>query len=193
MKRICVFCGSNTGLDPAYFEMAHQTGRVLAQRGLALVYGGGRVGLMGAIADAVLEYGGEAIGVIPRAMVEKELAHQGLSDLRVVGSMHQRKALMADLADGFIAMPGGVGTYEEFCEVLTWTQLGYHAKPCGLLNVNGFYDPLLALFDQAVVKGFVRAEHRSVVLVEEDPDRLLNRFDGYSAPDLPKWIQPGER
>lgn len=193
MKRICVFCGSNTGVDPAYLEMAHKTGRVLAQRGLALVYGGGRVGLMGAIADALLEYGGEAIGVIPRAMVEKELAHQGLSDLRVVGSMHQRKALMADLADGFIAMPGGFGTYEEFCEVLTWTQLGYHAKPCGLLNVNGFYNPLLALFDQAVVKGFVRAEHRSVVLVEEDPDRLLNRFDGYFAPDLPKWIQPGER
>src|ERR1051326_7718022 len=147
IQRICVFCGSSRGGNPVYAEAARRLGAALAERGIGLVYGGGQIGLMGIVADAVMAAGGEGIGGIPEALALKEVAHEGLTELRVVGSMHERKALMADLAHAFIAMPGGFGTFEEFCEIVTWAQLGMHTKPCGLLNVNGFYDPLLALFD----------------------------------------------
>jgi uncharacterized protein (TIGR00730 family) len=180
LKSVCVFCGSNPGTNPVYIEAANQVGRVLAQHSLRLVYGGGRVGLMGAIADAAIEFGGEVIGVIPRVLLEKELGHDGVTELIVVGSMHERKALMAEYADAFIALPGGFGTFEEFCEVLTWTQLGLHAKPCGLLNVNQFYDPLLSLFDSALDDGFVRPEHRSLVLADSDIASLLDRLSSFS-------------
>jgi hypothetical protein len=163
-------------------------GGALARRGTELVFGGGRVGLMGVLADAVLAAGGRAIGVIPEAMVAKDLAHRGLSELRVVGSMHERKALMADLSDAFIALPGGFGTLEEYCEALTWAQLGLHAKPCGLLNVAGFYDALLELLDHAVSEQFVAGPHRSLVLVEEDPQRLLELLAGYRAGRAETWI-----
>ncbi|HMQ50528.1 MAG TPA: TIGR00730 family Rossman fold protein [Anaerolineae bacterium] len=192
MKFICVFCGSNFGTKPAYVTTAKRTGQALVERGLGLVYGGGKVGLMGALADAVLEQGGQVIGVMPRALVEKEIAHHGLTELHVVGSMHERKALMADLADGFIALPGGFGTFEEFCEILTWAQLGYHRKPCGLLNVENFYDPLLNLFNHSANEGFIRAEHRSMVLVERNPARLLRLFENYEPPALPKWVERDE-
>lgn len=188
MQRICVFCGSSAGERPAYTEAARQTAQALVERGLGLVYGGGRVGLMGIVADRMLELGGEVIGIMPRALVEKEIEHRGLTELHVVSSMHERKAMMADHADGFIALPGGFGTFEEFCEVLTWAQLGYHSKPCGLLNIADYYAPLLALFDQAVTEGFVRAEHRSIVLVDETPDRLLAQFAAYEPPTIPKWV-----
>lgn len=192
MKSICVFCGSNFGTKPAYVTTAKRTGQAMVERGLALIYGGGKVGLMGALADAVLEQGGTVIGVMPRALVEKEIAHHGLTQLHVVGSMHERKALMADLADGFIALPGGFGTFEEFCEILTWAQLGYHRKPCGLLNVENFYDPLLNLFNHSANEGFIRAEHRSMVLVERNPARLLRLFENYEPPALPKWVERDE-
>lgn len=188
MQRICVFCGSSAGERPAYAEAARQTAQALVERKLGLVYGGGRVGLMGIVADRVLELGGEVIGIMPRALVEKEIEHRGLTELHVVDSMHERKAMMADLADGFIALPGGFGTFEEFCEVLTWAQLGYHAKPCGLLNVADYYAPLLSLFDHAVAEGFVRTGHRSIVLVDETPDRLLAQFAAYEPPTIPKWV-----
>lgn len=163
-KRICVFCGSSPGAQPCYVAAATALAGHLAAHNIGMVYGGGNVGLMGALADAALEAGADIIGVIPQSLVEKELAHARLTELRVVGSMHQRKALMAELADAFIALPGGYGTFEEFCEVLTWTQLGLHRKPCGLLNVAGYYDPLLALFDHAVREGFVRPVHRRMVV-----------------------------
>jgi len=160
MKRICVFCGSSPGIRPAYAAVATQLAGSLAAHGLTIVYGGGNLGLMGILADAALQAGGQVIGVIPRALASKERAHHGLTELRVVGSMHERKALMAELSDGFIAMPGGYGTFEEFCEILTWTQLGLQQKPCGLLNVEGFYDHLLNLFDHAVAEQFVKPDHR---------------------------------
>jgi uncharacterized protein (TIGR00730 family) len=163
-------------------------GLALARRGTELVFGGGRVGLMGVLADAVLAAGGRAIGVIPEALVAKELAHRGLTELRVVHSMHQRKALMAELSDAFIALPGGFGTLEEYCEMLTWAQLGLHAKPCGLLNVAGFYDALLELFDHAVSEQFVPGPHRSAVLVEQDPQRLMDLLAGYHPQQVEKWI-----
>jgi uncharacterized protein (TIGR00730 family) len=188
MKRVCVFCGSSTGIRTVYREAARALGIALAQRGEELVFGGGRVGLMGVLADAVLAAGGRAIGVIPEALVAKELAHRGLTELRVVDSMHQRKALMADLSDAFLALPGGFGTLEEYCEVLTWAQLGLHAKPCGLLNVAGFYDGLLELFDHAVSEQFVSGPHRLLVLVEQDPQRLLDLLAGYRAAQVEKWI-----
>ena len=192
MKRVCVFCGSNSGSQWAYQEAAQATGLALARRGMGLVYGGGRVGLMGVVADAVLREGGEVIGVIPEALVAKEAAHRGLTELRVVGSMHERKALMAELAEAFVALPGGFGTLEEFCEVLTWAQLGLHRKPCGLLNVKGFYDPLLSLFDHAVAEGFVRAPHRALVLEAQDPDSLLDLLATYQPPLVDKWIGRAE-
>jgi uncharacterized protein (TIGR00730 family) len=188
MKRVCVFCGSSPGANSKYVELATQLGRMLAQRGLTLVYGGGNVGLMGMLANAVLSGGGEVIGVIPRALVDLEVAHAGLSDLRVVGSMHERKALMADLADGFIALPGGLGTLEEFCEIVTWAQLGLHGKPCGLLNVENYFRHLIAFFDHAVRERFLRPEHRAMILVEEDPARLIDRVERYRPPRLEKWI-----
>lgn len=192
MKRICVFCGSSQGSRPIYLEAAQNVGRTLAARKIDLVYGGGCVGLMGAMADAGLAQGGHVIGVIPESLVAKEVAHKGLPDLRVVKSMHERKALMAELSDAFIALPGGFGTYEEFCEVLTWGQLGLHRKPFGLLNVAGFYDPLLALFDHAVKEGFVHHIHRELVLVESNLEKLLSRLETFQPPAVAKWIERSE-
>ncbi|MCU0537871.1 MAG: TIGR00730 family Rossman fold protein [Hydrococcus sp. Prado102] len=187
MKRVCVFCGSSMGSRPAYKLAAQAMGEALARRGLGLVYGGGNVGLMGVVADAVLAAGGEAIGVIPDFLVAKEIAHSGLSKLHVVGSMHDRKALMAELSDGFIAMPGGYGTLEEFCEVLTWSQLGLHQKPHGLLNIEGYYDPFLRLFDHALAEQFLKQIHRSLVIEASDPNSLLDLLANYRPQDLDKW------
>ena len=186
MRRICVFCGSSVGARPAYSEAASLMGALLAKRGIGLVYGGGRLGLMGLVADAARSAGGEVIGVIPQTMVQQERAHTGLTELRVVASMHERKATMSDLADAFIAMPGGYGTLEEFCEVLTWTQLGLQRKPCGILNVCGYFDPLLNLFDQAVAERFLRTEHRALVLADQNPASLLDRLLQYKVPQVEK-------
>ena len=188
MNAVCVFCGSSPGNDPAYAGAARRLGHTLAERNTPLVYGGGRVGLMGVIADAALEAGGEVIGVMPRALVEREIGHTGLTILHVVRSMHERKAMMSELSDGFIALPGGNGTLEEFFEVLTWAQLGEHRKPCGILNVAGYYDPLMTVFDQMVDRAFLREEHRKLVLVEENPASLLERFASYEPPKTVKWI-----
>src|SRR5215472_7182278 len=177
MRRVCVFCGSSCGSHPEYRKAIEDLGRELVRRGIGLVYGGGNVGLMGALADAVLKAGGEAIGVIPRNLMAKEVGHKGLTKLHVVGSMHERKALMADLSDAFVAMPGGFGTMEEFCEVLTWSQLGLHAKPCGILNVLGYYSPLLAMFDHAVEQQFLRPENRALVLTHQSAAGLLQALD----------------
>jgi uncharacterized protein (TIGR00730 family) len=176
MKRVCVFCGSHSGTSPAYTEAARRLGKAFVERNLTLVYGGASVGLMGAIADSVLEAGGEVIGVIPTYLFEKEVAHTGLSDLRVVDSMHQRKALMAELADAFIVMPGGIGTLEEFFEVWTWAQLGMHRKLCGLLNVGDYYYHLVQFMDQMVAQGFLKQAHRASVVIEEDTGILLERL-----------------
>lgn len=192
VKRICIFCGSNRGSQPAYAEAAENMGRLVARRGLELVYGGGCVGLMGIIADAALREGGHVIGVIPEALKIKEVVHEGLPDLRVVKSMHERKALMAEISDAFVALPGGFGTYEEFCEVLTWAQLGLHRKPFGLLNVAGFYDSLIGLFDHAVKEQFLRSEHRELVIVEHDPEKLLERLEQFRFPEVQKWIRRSE-
>jgi hypothetical protein len=167
-------------------------GKALALKGIGLVYGGGNVGLMGVVADSALEAGGEVIGVIPQALVDKEVAHTGLTDLRVVGSMHERKALMAELSDAFVALPGGFGTFEEFCEVLTWAQLGLHRKPCGLLNVEGYYDHLISLFNHGVAEQFIRPQHRSLVLEEKEPLQLLDLLAGYKPLLVDKWINRNE-
>lgn len=188
MRRVCVFCGSSPGKSPVYLEAARATGRALARRGIGLVYGGGSVGLMGAVADATLEAGGEAVGVIPRALELRELAHGRLTTLHVVGSMHERKAKMAELADGFVALPGGMGTLEELAEILTWAQLGLHARPVGLLDVDGYYEPLIRFFDRAVSEGFIRAEHRRLLLVGADPSSLLDRFATWEPPPVERWI-----
>ncbi len=179
MKRICVFCGSQAGLSPDYARAAVETGRLLAERGLGLVYGGGNVGLMGVLADAALAAGGEVIGIIPKALEGLEIAHRGLTEFHVVETLHDRKGLMGDLADAFIALPGGLGTLDELFEVLTWSQLAVHDKPCGLVNVAGYYDPLLTLLDAAVREGFVKPEHRALLMVEESAARLLERFEEY--------------
>ena len=192
MTRICVFCGSSVGNRPAYREAAGALAQALVRRGLGLVYGGARVGLMGVLADTMLQHRGEVIGVIPQALLDREIAHAGLADLRVVGSMHERKALMVELADGFIALPGGYGTLEEFSEVVTWAQLGLHRKPCGLLDVDGYFDPLLALFDGAVAAGFLRPENRALVLKANDPEMLLDLLASYKPVSVPKWITPAE-
>jgi len=192
IKRVCVFCGSSRGTCGAYAEAAQQLGQALARRRVGLVYGGGHLGLLGALADATMAAGGEGIGVIPQALVAKALAPNGVADMRVVGSMHERKALMAELSDAFITLPGGFGTLEEFFEVLSWAQLGLHGKPCGILNVAGFYDALLAVFDQIVAEAFVRPAHRSLVLVEKDPENLLERLASFRPPQLQKWIDPEE-
>lgn len=163
-------------------------GKTLARRGRRIVYGGGRVGLMGALADAALEEGGEIVGVIPKALLAREIAHEGLTNLHVVGSMHERKKLMADLSDGFVTLPGGYGTFEEFLEVLSWAQLGIHGKPCGLLDVDGYYEPLVTLFDGAVEESFVPLHHRSLVLMERDPELLLDAMELYTPPETKKWI-----
>lgn len=190
IQHICVFCGSSPGARPLYMQAARQLGQTLARRGLTLVYGGAKVGTMGQLAQAALDAGGHVIGVIPRALAEMEVAHTGLPDLRVVGSMHERKALMADLADAFIALPGGLGTIEEFFEVLCWAQLGLHAKPCGLLNVGGYYDRLTAFLDHGVQEQFMRAAHRELVLVEQNEGALLDAFERYQTPhaDKAEWI-----
>jgi uncharacterized protein (TIGR00730 family) len=188
MRRVCVFCGSSTGTNPAFLEAARTMGRTLAGRGIGLVYGGGSVGLMGAIADAALEAGGEVVGVIPRALQLRELAHAGLTTLHVVGSMHERKARMAELADGFVALPGGMGTLEELAEILTWAQLGLHVKPVGLLDAAGYYGPLIQFFDRAVAEGFIRPDHRRLVLVGQDASTLLERFTNWRPPPIQRWI-----
>jgi hypothetical protein len=188
MRHLCVFCGSSPGAGPAYAEGARQLGRTLATAGVGLVYGGAQVGLMGVLADTVLAAGGQVVGVIPRALQELEIAHTGLTSLRVVGSMHERKAMMAELADGFVALPGGMGTLEELFEVLTWAQLGMHRKPCGLLDIDGYFTALLRFLDHMVEQGFLRAEHRAMLLVEDEPERLLARLDAYEAPAVVKWI-----
>ena len=175
--RICVFTGSSRGIRAEYAGAARQVAGRLVERGYGLVYGGGNVGLMGVIADAVLERGGHVTGVIPDALVSQEVAHRGLSELRVVQSMHERKAVMADLSDGFIAMPGGIGTMEEFFEILSWAQLGIHQKPCGLLNVRGYYQQIVQFLDYAVDEGFLKPKHRALLIIEEKPSRLLDRFE----------------
>jgi hypothetical protein len=188
MKRICVFAGSSAGSRPEYLAAAEELGRVLAAREIGVVYGGARVGLMGAVADAVLVGGGQVIGVIPQAMVEKEVAHDGLTDLRVVTTMHERKALMAELSDGFIALPGGWGTLDELFEILTWAQLGIHQKPCGLLNVLGYFDRLLAFLDHAVQQGFVRGEFGALLATSDGPATLLSAMERQRPPAVEKWI-----
>lgn len=188
MKYICVFCGSSLGSRSIYRESAQALGAALVKRGLGLVYGGGNVGLMGLIADAVLAAGGDAIGVIPEFLAEKEIAHTGLTQLHIVNSMHDRKALMAELSDAFIALPGGYGTLEEFCEILTWAQLGLHQKPQGLLNVEGYYDPLLQLFDRAVDDQFLRADLRNLVIEADQADVLLDRLASYKSNYVDKWV-----
>lgn len=192
LKSICVFCGSNFGSRPEYAAAAESLGKLLIQHSISLVYGGAKAGLMGKIADAVLNAGGKVIGIIPQALVLKEIAHEGVTELRVVDSMHERKALMADLADGFIALPGGFGTLDEFCEILTWAQLGIHHKPCGVLNVNGYFDNFLKLLDHAVSELFLRPLHRAMVISENDPETLLGRMIQYEAPLTGKWIDRSE-
>ncbi len=193
MEQVCVFCGSSDGSSPVYLEAARRTGEEIARRGLGLVYGGGKVGLMGAVADAALAAGGEVVGVMPDTLVSKEIGHEGLTKLHVVGSMHERKKLMADLSDGFVALPGGYGTLEEFLEVLSWAQLSMHEKPCALLEVAGYWEPLTALFDRAVAEGFVRPNHRSLVLAGEDPGELLDLMERYRSPAEKKWAAPEDR
>ncbi len=189
MKRIAVFCGSNLGARPAYTEAAVRLGELLAREKIELVYGGGMVGLMGVVADAALKHGGHVIGVIPKAMVIKEVVHEKLPDLRVVKNMHERKALIAELSDAFIALPGGYGTFEEFCEVLAWSQLGYHQKPFGLLDAAGFYRGMLEFFDHATREGFIRPKHRELVLVEGDPEKLLQRLRTFQPPTDVKGVK----
>jgi len=192
MNRVCVFCGSSVGTKPVYADAARAMGSLLASRGIGLVYGGGHVGLMGVVANAALEAGGEVIGVIPKALADREIAHGGLTTLHVVDSMHTRKAMMAELSDAFIAMPGGVGTFEEFFEAVTWTQLGLHRKACALLNVDDFYTPLTRFIDQAVGVGFIKPVHRASIVVDSDPMRLLDTLASIELPDVPKWIRREE-
>lgn len=192
MNRVCVFCGSSPGASPAYAEQARRLGRALAASNIGLVYGGAQVGLMGILADAVLSAGGSVTGVIPQALEEREIAHVGLTDLRIVGSMHERKAMMADLSDGFVALPGGMGTLEELFEILTWSQLGMHKKPCGLLDVGGYFGQLLGFLDHMVAERFLRPEHRALLLVDDDPERLLTRFQEYKPQAVAKWIDRGQ-
>jgi hypothetical protein len=189
VRRVCVFCGSSPGARPAYADATAETARLLVEQGIGVVYGGGHVGLMGVVADTALAAGGEVIGVMPQALVDREIAHTGLSDLRVVGSMHERKALMADLSDAFVALPGGAGTLDELFEIYTWAQLGLHEKPCGLLDVDGYYSGLTAFLDHAVSERFLRAEHREALLVEREPARLIERLREFEPRAVtPKWI-----
>jgi uncharacterized protein (TIGR00730 family) len=197
MKRLCVFCGSNAGHNPIYRTEAEKLGRQLAERHIELVYGAGNIGLMGAVADSCLDAGGTVIGVIPEALMGKEVEgravdHRALTRIEVVDSMHTRKARMAELSDGFIALPGGFGTFEEFCEILTWGQLGFHVKPMGLLNVNGFYDPLLAMFDKAVAEGFLRQQNRDMALAASDIATLLTAMATYQPEPVSKWLKSGD-
>jgi uncharacterized protein (TIGR00730 family) len=188
IRSLCVFCGSNAGLDPRFANVAHDFGVLLAKENIALVYGGGHVGLMGIVADAVLAGGGKAIGVIPRMLWDREVGHRGLTELHVVESMHERKAMMASLSDAFVALPGGLGTLEEIFEIWTWAQLGIHRKPLAFLDAFGFYAPLLSFLDSAVDAGFIRAQHRATAIVDVDPAALLRRLQDYKPPVVEKWI-----
>jgi uncharacterized protein (TIGR00730 family) len=192
-QRLCVFCGSSMGYRPEYRSAAVTLGEIFVERGIELVYGGGNIGLMGVVADTVLAHGGHVIGVIPESLMALEVGHHGLTELRIVGSMHERKALMSDLSDGFIALPGGFGTLEEFCEVVTWSQLGIQSKPCALLNVENYFAPLLELFDQSVREGFLREENRRLVLDDTDALRLLEKMATFVPEPVPKWIGREER
>jgi uncharacterized protein (TIGR00730 family) len=193
MKSVCVFCGSSPGAIPEYLDAASALGQVMAARGITLVYGGASVGVMGAVADSALAGGGKVIGVIPESLVSREVAHSGLPDLRVVGTMHQRKAMMSDLSEGFIALPGGIGTLEELFEVLSWAQLGIHGKPCAVLNVAGYYDRLLDFLDYTVSRGFVRQNQRELLLVDETPEALLDRMGAYHPPVREQWMGRRQR
>ncbi|MGE5127814.1 MAG: TIGR00730 family Rossman fold protein [Betaproteobacteria bacterium] len=192
MRRICVFCGSSRGTDPRHAEAAAALGRLLASRGIGLVFGGGAVGLMGVLADHALAAGGSVTGVIPHGLAARELAHRGVADMRVVSTMHARKALMASLADAFVALPGGMGTLDELFEVATWSQLGIHRKPVGVLNVGGYYDPLVVLLDHAAAAGFVTVEGRRLLVIDSDPLRLLDRLAAHEPPATPVWTTPPE-
>jgi uncharacterized protein (TIGR00730 family) len=193
VRRVCVFCGSSPGARPSYAEAAGELARLLVDRRIGVVYGGGSVGLMGELADTVLAAGGEITGVMPRALVQKEIGHNGVGDLRVVESMHERKALMAELSDAFVALPGGLGTLEELFEVYTWSQLGLHQKPCGLLDVDGYYAGIASFLEHAVAERFLREEHRAMLMVERDPAALLARLESFEPGAVrPKWIDRGE-
>jgi len=192
LKRICVYCGSSSGNKIYYEEEARYLGRLLVEKGIELVYGGARVGIMGAIADEVLNDGGKVTGVIPQNLVRREVAHNGLMDLRIVDSMHERKALMAELSDGFIALPGGLGTLEELFEILTWSQLGLHSKPTGLLNIGGYYDRLIGFLDYAVEESFLKPVNRSLLLIKDKAEDLLDTFEHYQSPVLEKWLHSDE-
>jgi len=192
MKNICVYCGSSPGRLEAYAIGACTLARALVDRDLGLVYGGAGIGLMGLVADTVLQLGGRAVGVIPAALARKEVVHKGLSELHITQSMHERKTMMAELSDGFIAMPGGIGTFEEIFEIWTWAQLGIHAKPCGLLNVAGYYDALTTFLDHAATEQFLKPQHRSLLIVEHEPEALLDRFASYQPPSVQKWLDPDE-
>ncbi len=192
LKNLCVYCGSSPGKRPAYVQAARLLAEVMLERNICLVYGGASVGIMGEIADRVLANGGEVIGIIPQALVEKEVSHGGLTRLHVVQSMHERKQLMADLSDGFVALPGGLGTVEELFEVLTWSQLGFHRKPCALLNVEGYFDHLKRFLDHAVAEAFIKPTHQNMLLIEAAPDKLLDSMQAYQPPDEDKWIGRGD-
>ena len=193
LSTLCVYCASSPGIDPDFGLAASSFGRLLVERQIRLVYGGGHVGLMGLLADAVLQDGGQVHGVITRALEDKEVAHQGLTMLEVVDTMHQRKAAMADLADGFVMLPGGFGTLDEFMEAVTWTQLGIHSKPCGVLDVKGYFDPLRAMLERATRERFMREQHRAIVIVESDPEALLDRLSSWKPSTVEKWLDQGER
>ncbi len=192
MNRICVFCGSKMGINPRFLETAIQLGRVLAERRLDLVYGGASIGLMGAVADSVMAGGGKVVGVIPEAMASKEVAHDGLTEMHVVSSMHERKSMMARLADAFVALPGGFGSFEELLEMITWAQLGIHQKPVGILNVSGYYDPLIQLFERAIEEDFIRPSNRQLFLVDQEPDRLIQTLLTHKLPEVKRWITERE-
>ncbi len=192
IRKICVYCGSSPGKNPAFSLAASSLARVMCERGIGLVYGGAAVGVMGVLANAVLESGGQAIGVIPRSLAVKEVAHHNLTELHVVASMHERKAMMAELADGFIALPGGWGTLEEIFEILTWAQLGFHEKPCGLLNIEGYYDGLIGFLENAIEQQFVKEVCRPMLMQAHEPVALLDQFAEYRAPKVRKWVGEDE-
>ncbi|MCA0455542.1 MAG: TIGR00730 family Rossman fold protein [Chloroflexi bacterium] len=192
MKQVCIFCGSYAGAQPVYMQAARAIGLSLAKREIGLVYGGGKVGLMGAIADGALEGGGQVLGIIPQSLVDRELAHKGLTELQILSSMHERKAAMAQVAEGFIALPGGFGTLDELFEIITWAQLGFHRKPVALLNVAGYFNPLLAFIDHMATEGFIKPEHRGAILVRNEVEDLLDTLVSYQPPELEKWIKKPE-